>query len=200
MDSAFASVSHLQESRDEHDRAVAMSNQELSLYFRLDKSDRITETGGAWDTMAHENGGDALCGGTVIGHPLYDYVSGDVSKMFVRTVIDGVRVLQRPRALPYRCDSPGLRRYMEMAITCEPGGGLLLEHRLLRTEATGRRFDFQTSNAPLRQMIVRCTHCNAIKHEGRWGEPEAVLPEQVSGALAVVYGVCPRCMERIRRK
>lgn len=177
-----------------------MSEQEYSLFYRLDKGDRITEVGGAWDRMAQENDGGQLCGGSVLGAPLYDFVSGDVSKMFVRTVIDGVRVLQRSRTVSYRCDSPGLRRYMEMTITCEPGGGVLLEHRQLRTEASGRRVDFRLATQPVRQMIVRCSHCNGIKINGAWGEPEAMMPAGMAGDIPVIYGVCPRCMELVRRK
>ena len=182
------------------DSSDVMSDQEVCLFYRLDQSDRITAIGGAWDRMAQENGGDRLCGDSVVGRPLYDFISGDISKMFVRTVIEGVRVLQRPRTVPYRCDSPGLRRYMEMSIKCEPGGGLLLEHRQVRTEATGRRFDFRVGTQPLRQMVVRCSHCNAVKVEGRWGEPEALLPVAPAGDVPVVYGVCPTCMDLVRRK
>lgn len=177
-----------------------MSGQGDSLFFRLDKGDRITEIGGSWDRMAQENGGDHLCGQSVLGYPLYDYISGDISKMFVRTVIDGVRVLRRARTVPYRCDSPGLRRYMEMSISFEPGGGLLLEHRQLRTESTGRRFDFQAGVQPLRQMVVRCSHCNGLKVDGAWGEPESLLPADHSGKVPVIYGVCPKCMALVRRK
>lgn len=176
-----------------------MAEEDFRIQYRLDKSDLIVDVGGAWDRMAVENGGNELCGHSVLGRSLYDFISGDVSKMFVRTIIDGVRVLRRPRTVPYRCDSPGLRRFMEMSISCEDGGGLLLEHRQLRTEATGRRFDFTVGVAPVRQMVVRCSHCNSVKFSGVWGEPERVLPE-APGKVPVIYGVCPNCMDKVRRR
>lgn len=177
-----------------------MMGTDNSLFYRLDKGDRITEIGGSWDRMAQENGGDHLCGQAVLGFPLYDYISGDVSKMFVRTVIDGVRVLGRTRTVPYRCDSPGLRRYMEMSVAFEPGGGVLLEHRQLRTESTGRRFDFQVGVQPLRKMVIRCSHCNRLKVEGVWDEAESQLPAERASMVPVIYGVCPQCMDLVRRK
>lgn len=176
-----------------------MSDSSFNIVYRLDQADRITEVGGAWDRMALENGGDALCGHSVLGRNLYDFISGDVSKMFVRTLIDGVRVLHRPRTVAYRCDSPGLRRYMEMSINCDDGGGVVLEHRQLRTEATGRRFDFLVGLQPVRQMVVRCSHCNSVKFGGVWGEPEALLPAEPS-QVPVIYGVCPSCLAKVQRR
>ena len=113
-----------------------MKAMAFELFYRLDNTDRIFDTGGAWNQFAKENAGTELLGSAVIGRSLYDFIHGDVSRMFVRTLVDGVRILNRPRMVPYRCDSPGLRRYMEMSITCEPGGGILLEHRQVREETT----------------------------------------------------------------
>ncbi len=177
-----------------------MSDPDFVLHYRLDQRDRIIDTGGAWDRFAEENDGGVLVGKSVLGRSLYDFISGDVSRMFVRTIIDGVRILQRPRNVPYRCDSPGLRRYMEMSLTLEVGGEMLLAHRQLRTEESGRKFDFQVGLQPVRQMIIRCSHCNGLKRHGVWGEAEDILPATTNALVPVIYGVCPRCLELVRQR
>lgn len=170
----------------------------FDLYYRLDKADRITETGGEWDRLAQENSEPALLGASIVGRSLYDFIHGDVSRMFVRSLVDGVRVLRRPRTVLYRCDSPCLRRYMEMTISCEPGGGVLIEHRQLRTEPIARKFEFKVGVGLISQMRIRCTHCNAVKNNGVWGEPELVLPAGEE-QIPVIYGVCQVCLDQVKR-
>lgn len=176
-----------------------MKAMAFELFYRLDNTDRIVETGGAWNQFAKENAGTELLGSAVIGRSLYDFIHGDVSRMFVRTLVDGVRILNRPRVVPYRCDSPGLRRYMEMSITCEPGGGILLEHRQVREETISRNFDFKVGVRSVNQLIVRCSHCNTVKKNGVWGEPETVLLEG-DKLVPVIYGVCETCLNLVKRR
>lgn len=170
----------------------------FELYYRLDKADRIVETGGAWDRLAQENAGTDLLSASIVGRSLYDYIHGDVSRMFVRTLVNGVRTLGRPRTVPYRCDSPGVRRFMEMSLFREASGSILVEHRQLRTEAIQRKFDFKAGVALGRQMIIRCSHCNAVKNNGTWGEAEDLLPEG-NTQVPVIYGVCQTCLSLVKR-
>lgn len=169
------------------------------LYYRLDASDRITQTGGEWDAFAGTHDGASLRGDAVLGHSLYDFVQGDVSRMFVRTLVDGVRLLQRSRTVGYRCDSPGLKRFMEMTLAPLAGGEVLVSHRQLRTEPVTRAFHFQVVQPDQPGVVVRCTHCNAVKRQGRWGEAETVLPVGLS-RVPVIYGVCESCLAAVIRR
>lgn len=95
-----------------------------SIYFRLDGRDRILEAGGPeWDRFARDNGGEAAFRQRVEGSDIFAHVCGETTIMFLRVLLDGVRVLGRPVTRAYRCDSPDLKRFMTMTITPVGTGG-----------------------------------------------------------------------------
>lgn len=167
--------------------------------YRLDAGDRIVEVGGAWDRFACENGAEDLAGEQVIGLPLRSFIAGDVTRMFIDTLLARVRLTGRPAVVPYRCDSPGLKRFMEMSLTLE-GRSLLAEHRLVGEQPLPRPLTFRTATAGGR-WVRRCSMCNrvATRDGAPLVEPEC-LPEAAATVCEVIYGVCAECRERVRRR
>jgi hypothetical protein len=169
-------------------------------FYRVDGKDRILEVGGAWDTFAKSNDGEPAIGGRVIGTHLLDHISGDVSRMYVRTVFDAVRILGRQATRAYRCDSPTQKRFMEMTVTPESAGSLLVEHRLLRAENFVRPLGFVPGIPGRTGTRVRCSMCNRLKIGADWREIDHPTNEAFStGPVAVVYGVCSSCLAGIRQ-
>ncbi len=120
-------------------QARAMSD-DTPLYYRLDRNDRIVEVGGTWDHFAQENGGEDVVSDRILGTQLFKHVSGKTSRDFIWTAVDSVRKLAAPRRFAYRCDSPEFKRFMEMLITPDAAGGLLVEHTTLRVEARSGQY------------------------------------------------------------
>jgi hypothetical protein len=172
-----------------------------ALYYRLDADDRICEVGGPWDEFARANEGERLLSERVIGTDFYSYISGDISRMYVRTIFGGVRALNREATRTYRCDSPNIKRFMEMTVRPESGGNLHVAHRLLRTEPLPATFRFVGHAGKGSDFIVRCSMCNRLKLRGHWCEPEVFRehgPEFPEGAAPVIYGVCSACFDGLR--
>ncbi|MCA0186924.1 MAG: hypothetical protein LCH90_13140 [Proteobacteria bacterium] len=170
-----------------------------TVLYRLDAQDCIVEVGGAWDQFAIENGGDLLIGDSVIGQPLYRYVQGDTTRIFVRSVIEGVRVLKQARTLPYRCDSAQERRYLEMSVIPEDSGHVTLEHRLLRMERFPAAQALNFAPASGAKLHVRCSMCNRIRHADEWREPDRI-PVDTQRPLQIIHGVCPDCMRALHER
>ncbi len=169
-----------------------------SIYYRLDAEDRIVEAGSdAWDEFAKQNGGRSALRVQIEGTKIYAHVAGEASRMFVWTMLDGVRKLGRGTTKLYRCDSPNLKRQMEMTIAPAGNGGLLVTHRTVRTEPLLRPLSFAASPRQSTRLLVRCSMCNRLRVDGAWREPEAVqsLAAQPPGrgAIAVAYGICEPC-------
>jgi hypothetical protein len=120
--------------------------------------------------------------------------------MYVRTLIQSARLLRKPLLRPYRCDSPDLRRYMEMRLSVDSSGLLRWEHRLLRCERLARRLAFVPyTGGPGGHPVVRCSICNRVKAAGAWQEPDAAGDASLASVPAdvhipVIYGVCPTCL------
>lgn len=170
------------------------------LYYRLDVTDRIVEVGGAWNEFALANNGTAIVKERVLGSSVFSHVSGDVSVMFLRTLLASARILNRPSTRAYRCDSPACKRFMEMTVIPEGDGSLMLEHRQVRTEVLPQPFVFTASQARSCR-VIRCSMCNRLKTSGAWREPEFAHAEgSVSGTHGnpVIYGVCPTCLDSVR--
>ena len=167
-----------------------------SLFFRIDEDDVIVDIGGEWDKFARENEGSHIFKTRVLGTKLYQHIKGETSRSFVWTILDAVRKLERPIERSYRCDSPACKRFMAMRVTPEPDKKLLLEHRLVSTEAFEHphRFTFSTKRTSSR--LTRCSMCNRLQIDGVWKEPEIALSgaaKPVGAATLVIYSVCLDC-------
>ncbi|MCM8625698.1 hypothetical protein [Accumulibacter sp.] len=172
------------------------------LSYTLDGADRIIAVAGDWDRFALANGGEAIVGRRIIDRPLDEFITGDITRMFVRTMLMSARTMQRRIQRLYRCDSPEVRRFMEMTILPGDGGQVKVVHRLIRSEVC--RYPLRVTAAPARSLaprIKRCSVCNRIRLGQTWQEiDEAVsrgrLPQAMSPVLTVVFGVCPECLEQ----
>ncbi|MFL9826132.1 hypothetical protein [Rhodoplanes sp. SY1] len=188
------------------------------LSIRVDRTNRIVAVGGPWDEIALVNGGDAAIVERVLGTGLLDHVHGDPARMLVLTVLDRVRRFGAPRSVPYRCDTPGLKRWMEMTLTPAPDGTVTFEHRLLRSEPMQRpvRFALARPGTARGPAIIRCSSCNRVRDASGWHEPDAVrfsaeaagtptgsaetgTPPGPDAPILVGYGVCDACRARIER-
>lgn len=176
-----------------------MSSPEPTFY-RLDSDDRIVEVGGAWDTFAEENGGTGLSAQRIVGTSLFKYISGATSRTHIWTAVDSARKLLSVRRVPYRCDSPGLKRFMEMVIKPEGSGDVLVEHFTLRVEPMQHRAAFVAGSG--HSLLIRCSMCNRIRIKGIWMEADTAVGENRLSPEAthcVAYGVCTDCRQRAGR-
>lgn len=177
----------------EHDASV--------VEYRLDRHDRIVSVNEGWTRFARENGGDILCPEAVIGRPVRDFICGDITRMFVDTLIQSIRLSGRERRIPYRCDTPECKRFMEMAWFPESGAGLVSRHKLLRTERLVRPIDFQVRRGAPNLLVKRCSMCNRLSRSG--GQPLEPDVAELSGWIDacrtnfVVYHVCRDCQEAV---
>lgn len=172
----------------------------FEICYWLDIGDVIVNVAPGWESFAQQNNAPELDARRVIGRNLLSFVHGDVTRMYVRTLIQSARLLRKPLVRPYRCDSPDHRRFMEMCLTLENSGLLRWEHRMVRSEPLARRLEFQVaSKLPRRRGVVRCSMCNRLKSSHGWAEPDAgeILDLPDGGTIPVIYGVCPNCLTNL---
>jgi hypothetical protein len=168
--------------------------------YRLDARDRIIEVGGEWDRFAIDNGADELVSGAIIGMSLRTFIAGDVTRMFVDALLARVRLTGRPAIIPYRCDSPGIKRYMEMSLQ-SIGADLVSEHRILSEQTMFSPLAFDASAAVgAGSWVKRCSMCNRLTdRSGRTAEPDE-FPHAPGDTLRVIYHVCTDCRQRVQTR
>jgi hypothetical protein len=173
--------------------------------YTLDRTNRIVDVGGCWDNFALENDAANLLEPHILGREISEFVTGNTTRIFLFTMLDSSRVLDKPLTRPYRCDSPQYRRFMEMTLEPHPQGIVKLRHRLIRVEAVEYpiKFTIAPENAP-KGLIKRCSMCNQINIKGDWLEAsEAARQGLLTQAeqCQVIYGVCEncqRCLPKLR--
>jgi hypothetical protein len=186
---------------EEKEQAVAPPTRSEGMSYTLDRSDTIVAVSGNWDNFALDNNGEKTLSDQVVGRKLDQFITGDDTRMFVRTMIMSARTLRRPIYRPYRCDSPKLKRFMEMTVLPRDGGAVEVIHRELHSEPVFHNIPIIA--APVgtcRAYLKRCSLCNRVQAQGVWSEiDEAINTQRLetsASSLKVIYGVCPDCLTR----
>jgi hypothetical protein len=159
----------------------------------LDKEDKIVKVCSNWDHFALNNEGEDVLGYKISSKPIWNYISGDISKMWLRALIDLCRLTEKTIERPYRCDSPELRRYLKMKISIEEGNLLRFDHIVERLEDREKPVYFE--HATVAGVAFRCSICGQVHLKGKWYEPDdrSALQCQEQGKFIVAYTVCDNC-------
>jgi hypothetical protein len=168
-----------------------------------------------WDAfLAQNNGPAALRAGAIIGQNIFAYVSGaQVAERYCSWLRALAAEDRGPLIFAYRCDAPGERREMRMAVTrLERSGqldGFLFQSTLLAAEARPPLNIYDSASVieaeerdAARPIVTTCSFCRRL----RW--PPSALPEswveaedyyRLGGASRVrlSHGICPDCARRL---
>ena len=163
--------------------------------YYLDKGDKILSVGSGWNQFASENDGEQLVAAKVEGRSIWDFISGDITKVWFRTIIQLADLHQEAVEHPYRCDSPTLKRYMKMRVSKE-NNILRVDHSLLRVERREKPVLIRhASEFDIFSQAMRCCSLCGRIHRGReWYEPDdAIFDSEGSQTFFVIYVVCETC-------
>lgn len=164
-----------------------------ALIYELDNDDHIVSVNQVWQDFALANNAPELSYDQVIGQPLEHYISGNVTKNFWRNFLKKVRLSNSALHLNYRCDSPDLKRFMQIKAYRGSGDSLYFESTLLRSELRTVSIYFKSAKQRGLDTKVRCSFCNNILHKNNWVEAESLVQNKSSLTLDVIYGICPTC-------
>ena len=166
--------------------------------YSLDGDDRIVFVNAAWTAFAEANDGSHLLPPQILGRSLWEFIADSSTRQIYQITYRRVRAGAGPVTFPFRCDSPGMRRFLEMAITARPQARLDVRVRTLRLEARAP-VSLLHPAAPRSSAVLRmCAWCKRIPDErGVWLEVEAALSELRLMAAdplpAISHGMCEEC-------
>jgi hypothetical protein len=166
----------------------------------IDEHDRLVRVDKGFYRFAAENewtGADSS-----LGRSLWDFVAGEELKKLQRMLVRRVRGKAGGVELPFRCDSPRLRREMDIQIAPSSAGTLVQFRARLRSEEP-REFqpllDPETERGT--DLIEMCGWCDRFRVDGEWVEVEEAATRlrlfQRSEPPAISHGVCPGCAEML---
>ncbi len=172
--------------------------------YRIDSENKIIYVSPSWDDFARENGTPELCEKNVKGQPLLDFFSGMEVKHLYKIMFDKMRNTQKYIELPFRCDSPKVRRYMHTKLSCIDPEAIEFETHILREEL---RLEVELLNTDAKRgegLIVLCAWCKCVKTPAGWMEVEDAIYEMELFDHAefpkITHGICDKCLLVVKNK
>ena len=179
--------------------ASGSDNSEAKVFvYCIDHADHIVTVDDPWLKFASDNGAPELTRKNVENKELWRFISDPDTRLIYRLLFDAVRTRMQPISISYRCDSPTLRRYMEL--TCTPRPKLEIEIRSSIVHEEPRPYtsilDVNQSRSP--SVITICAWCKKCRvSEFDWREIEDAVPELELFADSLLpqvsHGMCPSC-------
>ena len=166
--------------------------------YHIDQRDRIASVDDAWRAFAVENGAPQLAGDAVIGQLLLSYITDAETSHLYQVLLQKLRKTGVPIRVPFRCDAPALRRFMELEMAADDAGGVRFTGRLLRLE---RRAPVNLLDPALQRgesLLRMCSWCKRIDVGGGvWLEVEDAIARlhlfDAAPLPQISHGMCDAC-------
>jgi hypothetical protein len=164
----------------------------------IDPADAIVRLNAAWTQFALENDAPELTADRVANASLWDCMGGDAAtKGLYASLLERVRAGAEAR-FPFRCDSPGMRRYLEMVVNLD-GALVRFESRLLRSESRPEQRILERDVRRGDRWLKICSWCKRLESPGGWLDVEAALvqltPFADDSMPRLTHGMCPTCAD-----
>ncbi len=172
-----------------------------AVVYLINERDEIAFVNREWDRSAAANAGENLVAKRIVSRSLWDFISDDTTQQIYRDVLARVRSGRRMR-FPIRCDSPGLRRFMEMDARPAEAGGVWFQVRTLALEKRPPAALLETARDHSPVLIVTCSWCKRFKTAAGWLEVEEAISTMrllESAVLPMIsHGMCADCEGKMR--
>lgn len=166
--------------------------------YRIDRQDRIQAVDPAWAAFARANGAPDLAD-DVLGRSLWEFITDRTTVHLYRLLLARCRTGGRI-TVPFRCDAPHRRRFMELELIPGEDDAIDLRSRLVAQEERPLvallRAEGGASPEPDATPVVMCGWCKRLPVGERWVEVEEAVEELKlfsKQGIALSHGICPEC-------
>jgi len=172
--------------------------KEVFVYL-IDNSDTIVSVSDNWDSFASGNAWDStLRPQDVVGHKLWHFIEDVQTRHLYAEMFRRVRSGSHCRPIPFRCDSPQERRFLELCLVPLADGQIEIRSSILRTELRDPVELLERTTAKSNEFVRICSMCKKIATGQReWVEIEegvATLKLFEEDAMPqLTHGLCPDC-------
>ena len=165
--------------------------------FWINDRDEIVRVNDAWTRFALENDAPDLIEDRVLGTSLWQYLSDSTTRLLYLELLRHVRGGHTVR-FPLRCDSPAIRRRLEIALRPGPDDFVQFESVLLDATPRPPQPLWSRSRPPSSELVRACSWCKRLEYGPEWLEVEAaIVPlglfEDDAPPPEITHGICPDC-------
>ncbi len=170
--------------------------------YDLDAALHVVAVDAAWSDFADANGAAHLRAPAVIGQPVLASISDATTALVYRRLFDRVQRTLEPVRFPIRCDSPALRRFLQIEIAPRPGG-FRVHSTVVRTESRPPQELLNPARPDDGRLLHMCSWCKRVDVRGRWLEVEDAVRELELFASSVLprisHTMCESCYADVLR-
>ena len=170
--------------------------------YAVDRSDVIAYVDHWWVAFASENGAPELQESSVVGRVIWEFIHDEPTISLYREVHDHVRASGHAVEVPFRCDSPTLKRYMQLTIIPGNEGQLLYESKVIRTVPQHCEKLLEQTAQRSKSFLTMCSFCKrCLLEPSGWLEMEDISlrlrMDDEPSVPELHYTVCPNCANRL---
>ena len=169
----------------------------------VNKDDIIVSVGSNWLSFACDNGWrGTVSPENVEGRSLWDFIQDPETLYLYQELFRRLRDGNSVRPVPFRCDSPRERRFLELSLKTMQDGQIEITSRILYTESRSH-ISLLDADTPRSEEFIRiCSMCKKINAgPDQWIEiDEALDLLSVFDAERVPmlsHGMCPQCFQTV---
>lgn len=176
-----------------------------TIIYKINREDRIIAVSDNWMDFARDNQATHTCHPDfVIDRPIMEFMAGEETLYLYSILVQKVRESQKPITFPFRCDSPNMRRFLEMNI--RPLDEILEFRSSILREEPSETVDLLRIGTSRSDDFVRiCSMCKKVDlSQGEWVEIEVAAVSmrlfEASIMPQLSHTICPQCYESVMAK
>jgi hypothetical protein len=176
------------------------------LVYRIDAGGTIIEVNDRWEEFWRANAPHGAPMPRFVGTRLWSHVGNRTLMHFYQALVAKVRRTGNELVVPFRCDSPEARRYMEMRIRRLSAGVVEFRTLTVRQEGTGTpgtAFLTGATSRYSREFVRMCSWCRRVAAPD-WVEVEEAIRRlklfELEEIPRVTHAICEDCGEVMRKE
>jgi len=164
-----------------------------------DKLDRIISVSDNWLQFAQENQAGETCHpDNIINKPIWDFIYGIETKQFYEIILKTVRTKNKTVTLPFRCDAPEKRRYLELIISPIQQDNIQFASTIIYEELRDAVKIMELGIPRSDKLIRMCSMCKKVElSESTWVEVECAVVSlklfEKKKLPQISHGLCTEC-------
>lgn len=176
----------------------------MQFIYRINASADLVYVDENWAGFLAENGSGRTVPDAFLGSCLWNHFSDASTINLYQALIARARRLDREVIVPFRCDAPDRRRYMQMHVRSVAAGEIEFCSVLLREEPRTAVALLNSRALRSQEMIRMCSWCKKIHVGDSWREVEEAIGIlnlfEVPSLPRITHTICRDCAEEILRK
>jgi len=170
-----------------------------SCCYRIDGDDRIVWVSDTWITFSQENGAAESCHpDAVLNRSIWDFIDGIETRYLYDIVLKKIRKTRNSARLPFRCDSPDKRRYLELRISAAGTDTVEFVSTVIREEVRDTVVLLEPGIPRSEKFIKMCSMCKKVEvAENSWQDIEAAIASlglfEELNLPKISHGLCQEC-------